>query len=93
MSGGDYEVAKLPKWAQRLIEKLDSDVEWHKDRADRYQVGLLDRGEYKVDRMEGFRVILHEDDEGKYLEIASNGNELSIEPRASNVVRARIKTR
>ncbi len=83
----------LPKWAQHLIEKLESDVKWHKDKADRYQEGLLDRGEYKVDDNDSFRVILHEDDEGKYLEIAANGNELSIEPRASNVVRARIKTR
>lgn len=86
----------LPKWAQQTIEKLQADVKYHKDRADRYQAGLLDRGEYKVDDNDSFRVILRDDitrdnDEGKYLEIATNGNELSIEPRASNMVRARIK--
>ena len=84
-------MAKLPKWAQHLIEKLEADVKWHKDRADRYHAGLLDRGEYKLNDSESFRVLLYEDDEGKYLEIAANANELSIEPRASNQVRARIK--
>lgn len=86
-------LARLPKWAQRLIEKLESDVKWHEGRADRYHKGLLDRGEYKVNDREGFRVILYDDDEGegKYLEIAANGTSLSIEPRAANMVRARIK--
>ena len=92
MSGGDYEIGKLPKWAQRLIEKLEADITYHKGRAARYQKGLLDRGEYKLeDTRDHFRVILYDDDEGKYLEIAANGNSISIEPRAANMVRARIK--
>lgn len=81
----------LPKWAQQTIEKLQADVKYHKDRADRYHMDLLDRGDYKVNDLESFRVILHDDDEGKYLEIAANGNSISIEPRAVNMVRARIK--
>jgi len=86
----------LPKWAQGMIEKLQADVDYYKDRAARYHRDLLDRGEYKFDDSddsESFRVILHEDDEGKYLEIQTNGNTMSIEPRAANVVWARIKTR
>lgn len=83
----------LPKWAQQTIEKLQADVKYHKDRADRYQAGLLDRGVYRVNDNESFRALLCEDDEGKYLEIAASGNELSIEPRVSNMVWARIKAR
>ena len=89
--GRQRAIAKLPKWAQNFIEKLKADVDYYKDRADRYHVGLLDRGEYKLNDSESFRVILHEDDEGKYLEIQTNGNTLSIEPRAANVVLARFK--
>ena len=97
------DTSKLPKWAQRRIAKLESDVEYHKAQAFQAAKGPSNSRVF-IEDYEGTRglpdnvkigfrfaqdKVLAIRRVGDWVEVRSDFQHLVIEPESSNVIRVR----